>query len=64
MKSKAKTRNLLSNFFMYAKKQFNLDIKIIRFNYCKEFDFIELYDKLEILHKKSCVETSQQKKFC
>jgi len=52
MKSKIDTRNLLCNFFMYAKKQFNLHIKIIRYDNGKEFDFIELYDKLGILHKK------------
>jgi len=45
---------------MYAKNQFNLDVKIIRTDNSKEFDFIELYDKHGILHKKSYVETPQQ----
>jgi len=38
-------------------------VKIIRFDSGKEFDFIELYDKLGILHKRSSVGTLQQNSF-
>jgi len=47
-------------FYHVCLKQFNIDIKIIRSDNGKKFDFIELFYKLGVLQIKSCVETPQQ----
>jgi len=60
MKNKSKTRSLLNNFVIYARTQFNRNIKIIRSDNGSEFNCKEFYDNLGIIHQTSCVETPQQ----
>jgi len=60
MKTEGETRNLLHNFIILVKNQFNRNIKTFRTFNGKEFDCNELYEKYGILHQRTCVETPQQ----
>jgi len=60
IKTKGETRNLLHNFIILVKNQFNQNNKTIRTDNGKEFDCNELYEKYGILHQRTCVETFQQ----
>jgi len=60
MHSKGETRNLLLNFVIYIKNQLKKDIKVIRSHNGPEFEYIDLYNKYDIIHQKSCVGTPQQ----
>jgi len=57
MKTKGETRNLLHNFIILVKNQFNQNIKTIRTDNGKKFDCNELYEKYDILHQRTCVKT-------
>ena len=60
MKNKSETRFILDNFVIYIWNQFNRCIKIMRTDNGSEFNYKELYDKFDIMHQTSCVETPQQ----
>jgi len=60
MKSRAKAKSLLLNCVTYVKNQFNHNINIIRSDKGKEFNCDHLYNKLGLIHQRSCVETLQQ----
>ena len=49
MKIKNETRTVLHKFVMYVKNQFNQNIQTIPFNNCKQFVYVELYDKFDLL---------------
>jgi len=60
MHSKGETRNLLLNFVVYVKNQFNKLIKNIRSDNGPKFEYVDLYDCYGITHRKTCVGTPQQ----
>ncbi|KAF7841438.1 Retrovirus-related Pol polyprotein from transposon TNT 1-94 [Senna tora] len=63
MQNKSQTTNLLSNFILYVKTQFNVDVKVIRTDNGSEFlshATQNLFKEKGIVHQKSCVYTPQQ----
>jgi len=60
MNAKSQTRELLQNFIMKIKTQFNKTIKTVRSDNCPKFNFNALYNDHGIEHQKSYVETRQQ----
>jgi len=60
MKNKNETRSLLTNFVVMVKNQFDKGIKIIRTDNGQEFCCKDFYDKYDIIHQTTCVETPQQ----
>jgi len=57
MRSKSETKNLLLNFVIYVKNQFEKHIKIIRSGNGPEFEYVDLYKNYGIGHKKKLLET-------
>ena len=60
MKLKSETRNLIENFIIFVRNQFNVIVKTIRSDNGAEFVYPELYNKYGILHHTSCVATPQK----
>ncbi|XP_061354958.1 uncharacterized protein LOC133299505 [Gastrolobium bilobum] len=60
MTNKGDTRNHLRNFFMLVKNQFNASVKVIRSDNGMDFLMPDFYDKMGIIHHRTCVESPQQ----
>ena len=60
MKNKSETRNLLMSFVAFVQNQFGKYIKVIRSDNGQEFHWKEFYDKHDIIHQTTCIETPQQ----
>jgi len=53
----SENKNLLLNFVTYAKNQFGINIKTLRFDNGQEFTYIDLYNNVGAIHQKGCFET-------
>jgi hypothetical protein len=60
MAQKSQTRSLVQSFFQLVATQFNLKVKVLRYDNGVEFHMDEFLSNQGTLHQQSCVETPQQ----